>query len=435
MSPLSSSLPVFLLVLALAPFSRVLIPVDSRTHPGDVRVLKALKAEIDPKSVPPGSCVSSWDFSVDPCDHVFSDRFTCGLRCDLTVSNSSRVTEIALESAGYSGSLSSVPWDGGVLYLETLDVSYNSFAGSVPGSLTRLTSLRRLRLSRNSLSGQLPASLGSLAALEELSLDGNNFRGSIPSSFNRLASLKRLELQGNNFSGELLSDLGSLKGLSFLDASDNHFSGGVPAALPPSLVELSLRNNRLRGELPEIVCGETKLLQVLDLSRNKLTGAVPSALFEHPSLEQLTLSHNNFTSLHDPPSVGANSRLVAVDLSYNDLRGLLPRFMGAMPRLSALSLEHNMFTGMIPSQYALRLRDAAFQGRGSGGTAAIGRLLLAGNYLFGPIPGPLIRLRPGLANVSLVDNCLYRCPDEFFFCQGGKQKSPVDCKSFNPTIP
>ncbi|KAK3424871.1 probable inactive leucine-rich repeat receptor kinase XIAO [Eucalyptus grandis] len=430
MSPHSSSLVLFLLVLALAPFWRVLIPVDSRTHPGDVRVLQAFKAAIDPKSVSPGSCVSSWDFSVDPCDRVFSDRFTCGLRCDLTVSNSSRVTEIALDSAGYSGSLSSVPWDGGVPYLETLDVSYNAFAGSLPGSLARLTSLRRLRLSRNSLSGQLPASLGSLAALEELSLDGNNFRGGIPSSFNRLASLKRLELQGNNLSGELLSDLGSLESLHFLDASDNRFSGGVPAALPASLVELSLRNNRLRGDLPEIVGGAARLLQVLDLSRNELTGAVPAALFEHPSLGQLTLSHNNFTSLHAPPSAGANSRLVAVDLSYNNLRGLLPGFMAAMPRLSALSLEHNMFTGMIPSQYALRVREAA-----AGGTTAIGRLLLGGNYLFGPIPGPLVGLRPGSANVSLVDNCLYRCPDEFFFCRGGDQKSPADCKSFSPTIP
>lgn len=135
----------------------------------------------------------------------------------------------------------------------------------------------------------------------------------------------------------------------------------------------------------------------------------------------------NLTSL-------VNSRLVAVDLSYNNLRGLLPGFMAAMPMLSALSLEHNLFTGMIPSQFALRVRDAALGGRG-GGTAAIRRLLLGGNYLFGPIPGPLMGLRPGSANVSLVDNCLYRCPDEFFFCQGGDQKSPADCKSFSPTIP
>lgn len=35
------------------------------------------------------------------------------------------------------------PWDDGVLYLQTLDVSYNSSAGSVPDSLVRLINLDR----------------------------------------------------------------------------------------------------------------------------------------------------------------------------------------------------------------------------------------------------------------------------------------------------
>lgn len=167
----------------------------------------------------------------------------------------------------------------------------------------------------------------------------------------------------------------------------------------------------------------------MDLSQNKLNGPVSSALFDHPSLQQLTLSHNNFTSLEVPGIKGVNSSLVALDLSYNELGGLLPAFMGSMPELSALSLEHNKFTGMIPSQYALK---AAVPGDG---TSTFKRLLLGGNYLFGPIPDALMGLKPGSVNVSLVDNCLYRCPDVYFFCQGGYQKSLVDCKSFGPAIP
>ena len=45
------------------------------------------------------------------------------------------------------------------------------------------------------------------------------------------------------------------------------------------------------------------------------------------------------------------------------------------------------------------------------------------NYLCGPIPGPIMDLKPGSANVGCVDNCLYRCPGTFFICQGGNQKS------------
>ncbi|XWS24436.1 hypothetical protein CRYUN_Cryun28dG0101900 [Craigia yunnanensis] len=103
--------------------------------------------------------------------------------------------------------------------------------------------------------------------------------------------------------------------------------------------------------------------------------------------------------------------------------------MASMPKLAALSLEHNKFTGMISTQYAVK---AAIPGNN---TSSFERLLLGGNYLFGPIPGPLFGLKPGSAEVSLVDNCLYRCPATLFFCRGADQKSSVDCKSFGPAIP
>lgn len=392
-----------------------------------MQVLKDLKDGLNPASIAPGSCLSSWDFPVDPCDHVFTRRFTCGFRCGRVVSGSARVTEITLDQAGYSGSLASATWN--LPYLHTLDLSYNSFSGSIPDSLSNWTRLRRLVLSKNSLSGPVPDSLGSLSLLEELYLDDNRLAGHIPSGFNRLIGLKRLELQRNNFSGEF-PDLGSLKNLYFLDASDNRIAGNVPSStLPSSLVELSMRNSDLVGGVPTSL-GGLVALQVLDLSHNELSGGVSSAVFDHPSLEQLTLSHNNLTSLEEPRGVGLRGRLIAVDLSHNRLGGLLPAFMAFMPRLSAVSLEHNQFTGMIPSQYALRAAVPA-----ADGTSSFERLLVGGNYLFGPIPGPLMGLKPGTANVSLVDNCFYRCPDLFFFCRGGGQKSLVDCKSFRPFIP
>jgi Leucine-rich repeat (LRR) protein len=425
MSKYCLSLPSSLLLLIVAFSGRFLLVVDSTTHPGDIEVLRDLKNGLSSRSVSSGSCLSSWDFSLDPCDHIFGKHFTCGFRCDLVVSGSYRVTEITLDPAGYSGLLSSTTWS--LPFLRTLDVSDNSFSGSIPDSLTNLTRLRRLTLSRNSLSGRIPDSLSSLSELEELYLDNNQFRGPIPSSFNRVVSLKRLEIQRNNLTGAI-PDLGSLRMLFFFDASDNELSGEVPITLPTSLVEISVRNNNLEGKLPNNV-GNLRFLQVMDLSQNRLSGAVASALFDHPSLQQLTLSHNNFTSLEVPGNKGVSSRLVALDLSYNVLGGLLPAFMGSMPELTAVSLEHNKFTGTIPSQYALK---AAVPGAG---TSSFKRLLLAGNYLVGPIPDALMGLKPGSVNVSLVDNCFNRCPDVFFFCQGGDQKSLVDCKTFAPAIP
>ncbi|CAB4318128.1 unnamed protein product [Prunus armeniaca] len=421
LSPSSSSLAVLLITLT----TLQLLGAESKTFWGDIEALKELKNALDPTSVSPGSCISSWDFKLDPCDNLFSDRFTCGFRCDLVDSATSRVTELSLDQAGYSGSLSSISWN--LPYLQTLDLSNNFFFGSIPDSLSNLTRLTRLGLSGNSFSGSIPASIGSLSNLEELYLDSNSLHGAIPPSLNRLASLKRLELQGNQLSGEF-PELGSLQNLFYLDASNNAISGQIPLTLPSSLLQISVRNNSLQGTVPENI-KHLGFLQVLDLSHNQLGGFVPSYLFEHPSLQQLTLSFNQFSSVQPPMSLGTQSEMIALDLSNNQLKGPLPSFLPMMPKLSALTLENNKFMGMIPTQYAFKV---AVPGSG---VSAFERLLLGGNYLFGPIPGPLLGLKPGSANVGLADNCLYRCPRVFFFCQGGDQKSLSECRSFGPIIP
>lgn len=396
---------------------------ESKTHWLDTKSLKQLKQNINPNSITPGSCISSWDFTFDPCDNIFSEKFTCGFRCDTIISNLSRVTELSLDQAGYSGSLSidSFP------YLNTLDVSNNYFTGNIPESLSSLTRLSRLILSSNSFTGEIPSSIGSLINLEELYLDNNNLQGTVPSSFNYLKSLTRLELQQNKLNGKI-PNLGSLENLYYMDLSNNGFSGdpfGFPTSLPVSLVQISMRNNNLSGGLASETFKNLNYLQVVDFSSNKINGYVPSILFQLPSLQQLTLSYNEFSSI-EAPSYGtesSQSELIAVDLSNNQLQGYLPAFLATMPRLSSLSLENNRITGLIPVQFALK---TVFP---ETGMAPFGRLLLGGNYLLGGIPRPLLVLKQDSANVSLVDNCLFRCPHVFFFCQGGTQKSSSQCSS------
>ncbi|KAF5753021.1 LRR receptor-like serine/threonine-protein kinase FLS2 [Tripterygium wilfordii] len=411
-------------LLVLISVAGMLCIGESKTEWGDIEALKEFKMAVEPNSVSPGSCLSSWDFGVDPCDNLFGERFMCGFRCDSVVAGTSRVTELALDQAGYAGSLGSISLN--LPFLQTLDLSSNYFYGSIPYSLSNLTRLTRLVLSRNSFSGEIPSSIGSLASLEELYLDFNNLQGAIPSSFNGLVSLKMLEIQSNKLSGDF-PELGSLKNLNSIDASDNSFSGQIQPKLPTSLIEISMRNNTLEGTIPETF-KDLYFLQVLDLSHNKLSGSVPSLLFTHPSLQQLTVSFNSFNSIL-PPSDPSKSQLIAIDLSDNALQGLLPSFIALLPKLSALTLENNKFTGMIPTQYAWKtvLPRSGF--------SQLSRLWLGGNYLFGPIPSPLMTLKPDSANVRLTDNCLFRCPATFFFCQGGDQKSMTECKSFVPFIP
>lgn len=419
------------LYLSFALFFAVLelgfLHANCKTYWQDLQVLKQFKNSIHTDSITPGSCLSSWDFTVDPCDNLFSDKFTCGFRCDVVLdnSNASRVTELTLDQAGYSASLTSVSWK--LPYLQKLDLSGNYFTGEIPDSFSFLTQIQQLTLSRNSLSGWLTDSLAALSTLQELYLDNNNLQGTIPSAFNGLQNLKRLEIQGNNLTGEFpsLSDLGNL---DFLDASNNAISGQLPQTFPASLVQLSMRNNSIEGNVPTSI---TSLiyLQVLDLSYNKLSGSVPASLFTHPSLQQLALSHNQFGAIDNPGNSGSDSQLIAIDLANNQIRGFLPVFLGTLPELSALTLENNKFSGMIPAQYTLRV---LFPGQGA---SPFERLLLGGNYLIGPIPSPFLELQPGSVTIRLGDNCLYRCPLRLFFCSGGVQKPIDECKAFGPYIP
>ncbi|CAI9110876.1 OLC1v1010968C1 [Oldenlandia corymbosa var. corymbosa] len=414
------------LFLVLVLLELLLLHAQSKTHPDDVEVLKQIKESVDPKSVNPGSCLGSWDFQVDPCDSVFSDKFICGLRCDVVSPEGSRVTELTLDQAGYSGSLSSISWN--LPYLQKLDLSGNYFTGAIPESFSQLPQLQQLGLSRNYFSGSLPESLGALSSLQELYIDNNNLEGPILSSFNALYNLTRLELQGNKLSGAF-PELSQLNSLNVIDVSNNAISGELPANFPASLVELSMRNNSLVGAIPASL-SNVVYLQVLDLSHNGFGGIVPASLFTHPSLEQLTLSFNELEAVEAPGDSGVNSQLIAVDLSNNMIRGFLPGFMGLMPRLSALSLENNQFWGMIPAEYAVKVMLSPGQE-----VAQFERLLLGGNYLFGAIPGQFLGLKPGSVTINLGDNCLYRCPLRLFFCDGGQQKSLMQCKAFAPFIP
>ncbi|CAO2828069.1 unnamed protein product [Amaranthus hypochondriacus] len=414
-----SSLTIFLFTV-----STLFNNAVSRTYWTDILVLKQIKQGIAPDSLSPGSCISSWDFSVDPCDNLFSDKFTCGFTCDDVVfgnHNISRVTELGLDQASYSASLSSVSWN--LPFLRSLDLTGNNFSGPIPASLSNLTRLTKLILSRNSLSGAIPDSVGKLTNLEELVLDNNALVDPIPRSFSGFINLKRLEIQGNQLCGEF-PDLSRLSTLSYLDCSENKISGEIPTNFPASLVEISMRNNELSGNLKHEIVTKLPFLQVFDLSFNQLSGSVPASLFTHPILQQLSLSNNDFTSIEVPSGLGSTkSGLIAIDLSYNQLSGLLPLFLGLMPKLSALMLENNKLMGLIPTQFALK---TVWPGPGM---APFERLLLGGNFLFGPIPDPLMRLEPGSVHVNLADNCLLVCPDTLFFCQGGDQKSLEECRN------
>uniref|UniRef100_A0ACD5ZCP8 Uncharacterized protein n=1 Tax=Avena sativa TaxID=4498 RepID=A0ACD5ZCP8_AVESA len=393
------------------------------TFPADRAALASLKSAVDSATIPAYSCLASWDFAHDPCT-----TFPCGLHC-YTPPNSSyqRVAGVSLDPAGYSGTLPA-PVFASLPFLQTLSLRDNRFHGALPAETPLPTSLRVLGLSGNAFSGEIPPSLFTPASsLQELDLSRNKFTGRIPPQVASLGALTRMELQHNSLAGRL-PRMGKMRSLAHLDVSGNALSGPPLDALPRQVVSVVARNNSLSGPLQAAAFLALPAMQVLDLTGNALTGAVPGAVFEHPALEQLRLGSNQLGAVEEASDGGASSQLVEVDLSDNRIAGRLPGCLGAMPRLAMVGLDRNRFVGGIPDTYAVRVSVEEVTDR----RVPFAKLTLQGNYLCGGLPRQMRQIKEGNAVVSLADNCLLKCPRKFFFCQGTPQKNHATCPKCEP---
>ncbi|KAK7841956.1 receptor-like protein 15 [Quercus suber] len=118
--------------------------------------------------------------------------------------------------------------------LKSTIVNHNSFTGHFHLSLC-LNSTSVIDVSNNQLNGKLQRNIGEiLPNIWYLQLSNNSFIGSLPSLFGNMSLLDTLDVSLNNFSGEVPKDLFvGCYGLSIL------FSGAMPNELP-NFVDLDL---------------------------------------------------------------------------------------------------------------------------------------------------------------------------------------------------
>ncbi|MFA6603509.1 MAG: leucine-rich repeat domain-containing protein [Patescibacteria group bacterium] len=102
---------------------------------------------------------------------------------------------------------------------------------------------------------------------------------------------------------------------------------------------LDLSNQGLT-KVPADVFGRTGL-EVLDLSNNRLTGAIPAEIRLLQKLKTLNLSNNEMTGL--PAEVGQLRDLEVLDLSNNQLTGL-PNELRNLSKLRTLNLAGNPYS-------------------------------------------------------------------------------------------
>ncbi|MCO5559049.1 hypothetical protein L7F22_012641 [Adiantum nelumboides] len=285
-----------------------------------------------------------------------------------------------------------------------LDLHLNNLSGSIP-SLHLCSSLPFLDLSFNSFFGPIPSSLSSLSNLQILHLHHiPDLSGTIPSSLALLPNLTHLCFGHNNLSGSIPPEIGSLSKLVHFAAYENKLTGPIPAELGKlqKLQSLKLFNTDYQESSIPPEFGNLTALQDLYMFSCNLSRSIPSELDQLQNLPVFSLDNNGLSGRSIRPSLGQLNRLVELHLYQNKLSGPIPPELGNLTTLKYLYLSLNA-NGNIPAELGklhnlvvLQLQDNFLQGQlpaESGNLTNVQYFYINSNQLNGFIPGELGNLK------------------------------------------
>nr|XP_010923415.1 leucine-rich repeat receptor-like tyrosine-protein kinase PXC3 [Elaeis guineensis]XP_019706685.1 leucine-rich repeat receptor-like tyrosine-protein kinase PXC3 [Elaeis guineensis]XP_029120806.1 leucine-rich repeat receptor-like tyrosine-protein kinase PXC3 [Elaeis guineensis] len=306
----------------------------------------------------------------------------CSWRGVTCAGSNQTVVALDLPRLGLRGNISLI---SELLSLKRLDLSSNSFHGSIPSSFGNLALLEFLDLSMNKFENWIPSSLGRIRNLKSLNLSNNLLSGEIPDEFKYLERLQELQISGNNLSGSIPDWVGSLTDLRVFSAYENSLVGVIPNNLGSvsQLEVLNLHSNLLEGVIPESIFMSGKL-QVLVLTVNRLNGSLPASVGNCQGLSSLRIGNNRLVG-SIPVSIGNVSSLTYFEADNNHLSGeIVPEF-AQCSNLTLLNLASNSFTGTIPEKL--------------GELKNLQEFIVSDNILTGEFPKSILRCR----NLSKLD--------------------------------
>ncbi|KAJ9693998.1 hypothetical protein PVL29_009797 [Vitis rotundifolia] len=202
-----------------------------------------------------------------------------------------------------------------------LDLSENQIHGKMPNWIWKMGNLTHLNLSHNLLE-DLQEPVSNLSLLSVLDLHSNQLHGQIPTPprFSR-----------------------------YVDYSNNSFNSSIPYDIGTYMsftIFFSLSKNNITGIIPTSICS-ANYLQVLDFSDNALSGKIPSCLIENKALVVLNLRRNKFSGIISG-EFPVNCLLQTLDLNGNILRGKIPKSLANCKDLEVLNLGNNQMNDVFP---------------------------------------------------------------------------------------
>lgn len=160
--------------------------------------------------------------------------------------------------------------------------------------------------------------------------------------------LRQLQLQRNKFEA-IPPVVGTFQHLTVLDLSRNAIGIALSAPLELSqLRELRLASNKLTGLTTLTAHLTAPNLVTLDVSINRLSGALPALHTSFPSLTTLLASDNKISEV----SAESLTNLRIVNLGNNDIDRLEPRIGLLQGTLTSFEVEGNRFR--VPNRQVLQ---------------------------------------------------------------------------------
>jgi hypothetical protein len=212
-------------------------------------------------------------------------------------------------------------------------------------------------LNNNFFTGPLPEVRCPFSELNLISFSDNQLTGPIPLNYSFLNSANQFTVGKNKLNGPLgsvLSVFNSSKLLNVLDLSENEFTGAIPdgdatgfyKATSKTLQVLNLGINCLTGTLPEALC---QLSNLRTLILDGLTSSPSCVIYLFPAISGLnSFIHKNKFSGTIPSCLLEIPGLQTFHSSGNGITGNVPSLANISSSLNDLVLSHNELTGSIP---------------------------------------------------------------------------------------
>ncbi|ESW24127.1 hypothetical protein PHAVU_004G105100 [Phaseolus vulgaris] len=254
--------------------------------------------------------------------------------------------------------------------LQELSLRANKINGTLPDLSVFLT-LKKLDLTQNQLSGKISEASKLPNSLEYLSIQWNSFEGGIPKSFGNACALRSLDISSNSLNEYFSLIIHHLSGcarnsLQELSLRENKINGTLPdlsipkdLQFPPQLEKLYMKSNSLKGVLSDYHFANMSKLQELYLSDNSLALAFTQnwrSCKLGPTFPKWLLTQNKFDIIDI-----SNASISDIVLEWfwaklpllTDWLRIIPNFP-QKNHFYEMSLGSNQFEGPIP----LFLRDS-----------------------------------------------------------------------------